>query len=330
MSEPIQDVFASEYIYRSTLTVPKSGFYNVDFFYNHDNWDTWMKLDILSENGEKLSYMPPLPKKYTRSTILLYLFAGENRITAAPRFDQPTVITGIAVSDKVPNLTPTITPSCDRFYQDDPKDRRILVISYTGAPICVYDGDTALPFELEEQSKYENSSTLEPMDQKEPFNHYHIKLTADTLRGLSEGAHELTVLLPEDVKLTYTLQIEKAAVESPFKIVSLDVGHGNSTLLCLPNGKNLLIDTGIKSCAKNVIFPYLEKHGLSVDYCLITHFHGDHIGCLDQILDRYPLSVPKYNNNGCTCCDRPALRPTDGPAAGGKETPFLSFYSVLF
>ena len=69
--------------------------------------------------------MPPLPKKYTQTTILLYLFAGENRITAAPRFDQPTSITGIAVSDKTPNLTPTITPSCDCFYLNDPKDRRM-------------------------------------------------------------------------------------------------------------------------------------------------------------------------------------------------------------
>ncbi len=297
MSEPVLDVFASEYIYRTTLTVPENGFYNVDFFYSHDNWDTWMKLDIVGENGETVCYIPPLPKKYKSTTMLLYLFAGTNRITAAPRFDQPTVITNIALSDKVPTLSPSITPSGDRFYLDKPKDRRILVISYTGAPIGVTDGDTVLPFETEKQSLYENSSALEPMEQKEPFNHYHIKLSADTLRELSEGVHELTILLPQEQKITYTLHVEKNASESAFKIVSLNVGHGNCTLLRLPNGKNLLIDTGIKSCAKEVILPYLEKHGLSVDYCLITHFHGDHIGCLDQILDRYPLSVPKYPGN---------------------------------
>ena len=289
MSDTVQNVFASDCTYRTTLTAPQNGFYNVDFCYSHSNWDTWMKLDIVGENGETVSYIPPLPRKYTKTTMLLYLFKGVNRIIAAPRYDQPTLITDIYVSEKVPQLTPTVTPTSDYLYLDAPLPRRLMVISYTGAPLMITKGDTHIPFELEDKTIYDDPNAVEEI---EPFNYYHVKLSADALSALAEGVHELKIVLPEDKSVSYKLHVSQTASACNFKIVSLDVNHGNSVLLRLPNGKNLLIDTGTQRCAEEVLFPYFDAHGITPDYLLITHYHGDHMGCLDEVLSRYPRAIP--------------------------------------
>ena len=63
-------------------------------------------------------------------------------------------------------------------------------------------------------------------------------------------------------------------------------------MLRLPNGKNLLIDTGTENSAGDVIFPYLEEQKIGIDYLLISHYHGDHAGSLAAVLERYPLEKP--------------------------------------
>lgn len=291
MADHMQNVFGSEYNYSTTLTAPESGFYRVVFCYSHNNWDLWMKLDIIGENGETLSYIPPLPKKSTKTSLLFYLFKGTNRINIAPRFDHPVTFTDIYVSDEVPQLTPTVTPTCDRFYTDAPHARRFTVVSYTGTPLQITENGRNIPFELLDKSVYNDPDAIE---EREPFNCYHIKLSVDDLSGLAEGVHDLTIHLPKDQTVTYQLYVEPAAAAYGLQIVSLDVNHGNAALLRLPNGKNLLIDTGTPRCAKEVLFPYFDTHGIKPEYCLITHFHEDHMGCLDEIMSRYPLSIPDH------------------------------------
>ena len=104
MEENVPNVFDVEeaLVFKTSLRVPCNGFYRVEVRYVHDNWDAWLKLDITGENGERITYIPPLPKKYTRTTMLLYLFAGENRIRMAPRFDQSVEIRGMDIVDESP------------------------------------------------------------------------------------------------------------------------------------------------------------------------------------------------------------------------------------
>lgn len=292
MPENIQNVFTveEERIFRTTLSVSKIGYYRVCVRYEHNNWDAWLKLDIVGDNGETMTYIPPLPRKYTETTMLLYLFAGENCITMVPRFDQPVVIREMVVVEEAPELNPRVIPSEDWFCRSEPKPRRLTVVSYTGAPVKITADDREIPFETEDKALYDHGN---PVETKEPPTYYHLRLLPDTLSALGTGAHRLTVHLPENKAAFYKLTVEEEQKDYAFRIVNLDVNHGNCVLLRLPNGKHLLIDTGTERCAKDVIIPYFEKKGIAPDYCLITHYHSDHNGSLAEILEKYPLAKPE-------------------------------------
>lgn len=292
MSETMQHVFDVEehLIFRTTLTVAQAGFYRVKVRYAHSNWDAWLKLEITGETGQTYTAIPPLPNKYPESTMILPLFAGENRILMAPRFDQPVDIHEMVILEGPLDLKPKTIPAADYFYLDALWDRRLTVVSYTGAPVQITAGEREIAYELEDKALYDHA---DPVETKEPSTYYHIRLQGDVLSGLGEGEHELTIHLPENQTVAYTLTVEKTRKSYDFQVVSLDVNHGNCVLLRLPNGRNLLIDTGTENCAGDVIFPYLEEQGIGVDYFLVSHYHGDHVGCLDKVLERFPLAKPE-------------------------------------
>lgn len=284
----MQNVFVQEErAFQTVLTAKKSGFCRICVQYEHTNWDAWARLDVVSGSGEVRTYFPPMPKKDTQTTMLVWLFAGENRITFAPRFDQPVTIHAVKLVDEAPVLQPRVTPSCDYLDLSSPRVRRLTVESYTGAPLKITENGEEIDFECEDKALYDHEN---PVETKEPETYYHLKLYPDALSKMTEGVHTLLIHLPMGERVSYTLNVERKRKEYAFSIVSLDVNHGNCTLLRLPNGKNLLIDTGTARCANDVIFPYLEEEGIAPDYCLITHDHSDHTGSLEAVLSRYPLS----------------------------------------
>ena len=288
MLENMQHVFdvTEEQIFRTSLTARKSGFHRICVRYAHSNWDAWLKMDIVGEKGETITYIPPLPNKYTQTTMLVYLFAGENKISMAPRFDQPVTISQIEIVGENPSLIPRAVPSADYFCLATPRARRLTVVSYTGAPVKITEGDHEIAFELDDKALYEHA---DPVETKEPPTYYHLRLQPEAMAALGEGKHELTIHLPDGKRVSYGLTVEKEQKQYEFKIVNLDVNHGNCVLLRLPNDKNLLIDTGVKNCAKDVIFPYLDDQGIGVDYFIVSHYDGDHMGGLDEVLQKYPL-----------------------------------------
>lgn len=86
----------------------------------------------------------------------------------------------------------------------------------------------------------------------------------------------------------------------------IDVGQGDSILLRAMDG-NYLIDTGGNAwgdydIGKNVVLPYLEKHGIfRLNGVFITHYHEDHCESLlylmDNIkIDRVYIGYKKSNN----------------------------------
>lgn len=74
------------------------------------------------------------------------------------------------------------------------------------------------------------------------------------------------------------------------KIHIINVGQGDSIFIETPGGSTVLIDTGPAfsgySAAESRVIPYIRKQGCnSVDMLIITHFHSDHAGGLDSLLD---------------------------------------------
>ena len=73
----------------------------------------------------------------------------------------------------------------------------------------------------------------------------------------------------------------------------VDVEGGGATLIVTPEGQSLLVDTGNPAPddrdAKR-IFQVTQKAGLKkIDYLLITHFHGDHVGGASALAKLIPI-----------------------------------------
>ncbi len=67
------------------------------------------------------------------------------------------------------------------------------------------------------------------------------------------------------------------------KLYVLDVGQGDAIFVELPDGKNMLIDAGLKfrdyDMGNRVVVPFLQRKGIDeLNYFVVTHLHSDHIG----------------------------------------------------
>lgn len=93
-----------------------------------------------------------------------------------------------------------------------------------------------------------------------------------------------------------------AAPPDQLRITFLDVGQGDATLIEAPGGRRMLIDAGLAYPARNgrpgydagaqVVLPYLEWAGVErLDYLVLTHPDGDHVGGAQAILRAVEVST---------------------------------------
>jgi len=65
----------------------------------------------------------------------------------------------------------------------------------------------------------------------------------------------------------------------------VDVGQGDSTLVVDPSGDTLLIDAGTSYNSASLL-KYLSALKINeIDYFIITHYHDDHMGGADEVID---------------------------------------------
>lgn len=84
------------------------------------------------------------------------------------------------------------------------------------------------------------------------------------------------------------------APSGPLRVTMLDVGQGDSILLQLPGGENVLIDGGSTSrqaVGQYVIAPALRYYGIAeIDYVVATHMDADHISGIEELFAMgYPI-----------------------------------------
>lgn len=80
-----------------------------------------------------------------------------------------------------------------------------------------------------------------------------------------------------------------AAPPDVLQIHFLDVGQADCILIQTPHGKNMLVDAGNNDDA-DYITAYLVKRGVKTLQVIIgTHPHEDHIGGMDQIINRFAV-----------------------------------------
>jgi len=69
----------------------------------------------------------------------------------------------------------------------------------------------------------------------------------------------------------------------------IDVGQADSTFIELPNGEEILIDTGNTGDAETII-NYLESLNTdTIEYLILTHPHEDHIGSAKKIIESFHI-----------------------------------------
>jgi competence protein ComEC len=92
--------------------------------------------------------------------------------------------------------------------------------------------------------------------------------------------------------LTFFIACATAAAND-LTVFLIDVEGGQSTLFVTPSGQSVLIDTGFpgnNGRDANRIAAAAKDAGVKqIDYLLITHYHGDHVGGVPAIAARLPI-----------------------------------------
>lgn len=87
--------------------------------------------------------------------------------------------------------------------------------------------------------------------------------------------------------------------ENELRVHFIDVGQGDASLIQF-NSKSILIDAGPDENSSNLI-KYLKSCKVeTLDYVIATHPHEDHIGAMDEVLDKFKVNnfiMPKTSDS---------------------------------
>ncbi len=83
---------------------------------------------------------------------------------------------------------------------------------------------------------------------------------------------------------------------SSLEIIVFDVGQGDSILLSLPGGEQVLIDGGERrnglDKGRDVLLPYFKNQGIDyLDLVFVSHFHSDHAGGLKTVMEEREVGL---------------------------------------
>lgn len=86
------------------------------------------------------------------------------------------------------------------------------------------------------------------------------------------------------------------AADSGLELHFIDVGMGDSMLIDLPDGSNILVDAGGPESGPGLV-RYLKGEGVErIDRLIFTHPHDDHIGGIFNLLSEFKVGV--FYDNG--------------------------------
>ena len=122
-------------------------------------------------------------------------------------------------------------------------------------------------------------------------------------KGLKVLAFVFFILILCRFSAQYADPILKKESTSHLEIQVMNVGQGDSFFIVSPSGKTVLIDGGDTGKGSKIILPYLLSRGISsIDYVIASHFHADHIGGLDEVINglggSWKISVAAYDRGG--------------------------------
>ncbi len=82
----------------------------------------------------------------------------------------------------------------------------------------------------------------------------------------------------------------------------LNIGQGDCTLIQSPSGMNIMVDSGPPS-SQWIVLNYLRNYNINnLEYIITTHYHADHIGGVNAIIEASDISVSKVYDRGWDYC----------------------------
>lgn len=103
-----------------------------------------------------------------------------------------------------------------------------------------------------------------------------------------EAKIENVTVQQSDMNLVSTKTV--SSVEGELQMHTIDVGQGDSILLC--EGKNtMLVDSGTKANGRKVV-QYLKELGINkIDVLVATHPHDDHMGGMSEVIQNFEIGT---------------------------------------
>jgi len=90
---------------------------------------------------------------------------------------------------------------------------------------------------------------------------------------------------------TWSRVIVVAPENSGIKVVFMDVGQGDATLVLMPGGKQLLIDGGPDDSVLQNLGKYMPLFDNEIETVILTHPHADHLTGLNKVLQKYKVGA---------------------------------------
>lgn len=113
-----------------------------------------------------------------------------------------------------------------------------------------------------------------------------------------------------------------AHTDGKLQIHTIDVGQGDATLLCLPTGERLLVDTGTAESAEKILAHLARWQITAIDLVILSHNHSDHAGGLPILANALPIGGVLYTGEPPTDCTLPLREVTAGDSFSLGEVTF--------
>lgn len=287
-------LITSKDYFKTDFTVEKTGYYDIEMGYAHDTYETYFRFDTEYADGTAGGFMQGFLHGKTKINMNVYLKKGVNKINIRHHSSSGTQVFYIKNNGLTEDLPYEISPKNEKYFTDSPKELKTQIKNYHSKLVKI-EAENGSEISFKSVNKYEAlKDTLSVIDD---FYGAAILVTPDSkeIEALGEGTHKLKYHLENGVILEQEITVSNKTPESDLKFINFSVGKANSTLIMLPNGKNLLVDSATKQMAKDKIIPYLKDNGIKLDYYLLTHFHADHNGLKADILKEYGITSPDVN-----------------------------------
>lgn len=292
-------LFENDEWFSTEFFVIDSGYYNLFFNYEHYDYEQRLLLKIIYDDGKEIEYTSLLPGDRQIFNTIVKFKKGINKMTVYKVYGHELIFKNIEISERLFGLESEITPKSDYFYLNESNPIKIMLKAYENSVSKILCDQYEIPFTFEFR---DFSDSIDPFYSGDADIRKYIVISAESLKMLSCGDYKLQIIMDNNQVHYFYLTVKEKREESPLKIVSLDVSHGNATFIHFPNGKTLLVDSGDERRSRDIVFSYIKKNNLTVDYYLLTHFHGDHNGMIDEILENNAIKMPDLNICGENIC----------------------------